>query len=115
MPQRGRTSKSAGAGSAAKDKTKAATRSRTKPNTRAAGKAGAKGHAKDRIANAMSDEDARAALESSDKLYYRIGEVSELTAVKAHVLRYWETEHDEIFEAYLKSIDIDNDASSDGV
>ncbi|MDE0884673.1 MAG: MerR family transcriptional regulator [Myxococcota bacterium] len=26
------------------------------------------------------------------KLYYRIGEVSELTQVKAHVLRYWETE-----------------------
>jgi DNA-binding transcriptional MerR regulator len=26
------------------------------------------------------------------KLYYRIGEVSELTEVKAHVLRYWETE-----------------------
>jgi len=31
-------------------------------------------------------------LQASDKLYYRIGEVSELTSVKAHVLRYWETE-----------------------
>jgi DNA-binding transcriptional MerR regulator len=27
-----------------------------------------------------------------DKLYYRIGEVSELTHTKAYVLRYWETE-----------------------
>ena len=27
-----------------------------------------------------------------DKLYYRIGEVSELTKTKAYVLRYWETE-----------------------
>lgn len=37
-------------------------------------------------------EAARAELEASDKLYYRIGEVSRLTGVKAHVLRYWETE-----------------------
>ena len=41
---------------------------------------------------APSEEDARQALASSSKLYYRIGEVSELTGVKAHVLRYWETE-----------------------
>jgi DNA-binding transcriptional MerR regulator len=41
---------------------------------------------------AMDFESARAALEASDKLYYRIGEVSKLTGVKAHVLRYWETE-----------------------
>ena len=27
-----------------------------------------------------------------DKLYFRIGEVSELTGTKAFVLRYWETE-----------------------
>lgn len=26
------------------------------------------------------------------KLYFRIGEVSQLTGLKAHVLRYWETE-----------------------
>ena len=26
-----------------------------------------------------------------DKLYFRIGEVSELTRTKAYVLRYWET------------------------
>jgi DNA-binding transcriptional MerR regulator len=40
----------------------------------------------------MNDEEARAALDASSKLYYRIGEVSKLTGVKAHVLRYWETE-----------------------
>jgi DNA-binding transcriptional MerR regulator len=40
----------------------------------------------------MSDEEARCALEASEKRYYRIGEVSKLTGVKAHVLRYWETE-----------------------
>ncbi len=39
-----------------------------------------------------NDEEARLALQASDKLYYRIGEVSRLTGVKAHVLRYWETE-----------------------
>ena len=38
------------------------------------------------------DAAARAKLLASDKLYYRIGEVSKLTSVKAHVLRYWETE-----------------------
>jgi DNA-binding transcriptional MerR regulator len=27
-----------------------------------------------------------------EKLYYRIGEVSRITGVKAHVLRYWEQE-----------------------
>lgn len=41
---------------------------------------------------ALTDDEARAVLEASDKLYYRIGEVSQLTGVKAHVLRYWETE-----------------------
>lgn len=43
-------------------------------------------------AGAHDDAAARAALRDSDKLYYRIGEVSKLTSVKAHVLRYWETE-----------------------
>jgi len=42
--------------------------------------------------SAMDREEALAALDASDKLYYRIGEVSKLTGVKAHVLRYWETE-----------------------
>jgi DNA-binding transcriptional MerR regulator len=27
-----------------------------------------------------------------DKLYYKIGEVSELTGIESHVLRYWESE-----------------------
>ena len=38
------------------------------------------------------DRETQIAVQASDKLYYRIGEVSELTSVKAHVLRYWETE-----------------------
>jgi len=42
--------------------------------------------------DATRDEAARLALRESDKLYYRIGEVSRITGVKAHVLRYWETE-----------------------
>jgi len=42
--------------------------------------------------SAPSDDDARRQLAASTKLYFRIGEVSELTGVKAHVLRYWETE-----------------------
>ncbi len=40
----------------------------------------------------MSDREGREMLEASEKLYYRIGEVSRITGVKAHVLRYWETE-----------------------
>jgi len=39
-----------------------------------------------------TDDEARRTLEVSEKLYFRIGEVSKLTGVKAHVLRYWETE-----------------------
>lgn len=31
-------------------------------------------------------------LELPDKLYFKIGEVSELLGVKPHVLRYWESE-----------------------
>ncbi|MEX0994220.1 MAG: MerR family transcriptional regulator [Balneolaceae bacterium] len=30
------------------------------------------------------------------KLYYSIGEVSEITAIEQHVLRYWETIFDEL-------------------
>ena len=36
--------------------------------------------------------DSRHELEHSDKIYYRIGEVAELTGVKPYVLRYWESE-----------------------
>lgn len=32
----------------------------------------------------------------SEKKYYRIGEVSQLTGVEPHVLRYWETEFRQI-------------------
>jgi DNA-binding transcriptional MerR regulator len=38
--------------------------------------------------DARKDGDA----DSSDKRYYRIGEVSRLTGVKPYVLRYWESE-----------------------
>ena len=31
-----------------------------------------------------------------DKIYYKIGEVSRITGVKSHVLRYWESEFKEI-------------------
>lgn len=31
-------------------------------------------------------------VEIPDKLYFKIGEVAELTGVKPHVLRYWESE-----------------------
>ena len=34
--------------------------------------------------------------EGIKKLYYSIGEVSELTGLDAHVLRYWEGEFDEL-------------------
>ncbi len=47
---------------------------------------------KGRAGRRVSDDESRAALEASDKLCFRIGEVSQLTGVKAHVLRYWETE-----------------------
>ena len=35
-------------------------------------------------------------LKPIQKLYYSIAEVSELTCLKPHVLRYWETEFDEL-------------------
>jgi DNA-binding transcriptional MerR regulator len=42
------------------------------------------------------DEDANAPIDlsilKSGKLYYRIGEVSQITGVKPYVLRYWESE-----------------------
>ncbi len=39
-----------------------------------------------------SVSDSRHELEASDKIYYRIGEVADLTGVKPYVLRYWESE-----------------------
>ena len=38
-----------------------------------------------------------------DKIYFRIGEVSEYTGVKPYVLRYWESEFDEIKPIRRKS------------
>ncbi len=35
-------------------------------------------------------------LKPIQKLYYSIAEVSEITSLKQHVLRYWETEFDEL-------------------
>lgn len=39
-----------------------------------------------------SDQQIELGIELPDKLYFRIGEVSELVGVEPHVLRYWETE-----------------------
>jgi DNA-binding transcriptional MerR regulator len=36
--------------------------------------------------------EARLSLETSNKLYYKIGEVSEITDLPTHVLRFWENE-----------------------
>lgn len=38
-----------------------------------------------------------------DKLYFKIGEVSEITGVKPYVLRYWETEFNIIDPVKAKS------------
>jgi DNA-binding transcriptional MerR regulator len=43
-------------------------------------------------ARAKTVADSRRELEASEKIYYRIGEVAELTDVKPYVLRYWESE-----------------------
>jgi DNA-binding transcriptional MerR regulator len=45
----------------------------------------------------LQDSGARSGLDSEqmpipDKLYFKIGEVSEITGVEPHVLRYWESE-----------------------
>ncbi len=42
-------------------------------------------------------------LSLSDKLYFKIGEVSEIIGVKPYVLRYWETEFKEIKPVRRKS------------
>ncbi len=40
----------------------------------------------------MSDDQLELGISIPDKLYFRIGEVSELVGVEPHVLRYWEGE-----------------------
>ncbi|NIS61191.1 MAG: MerR family transcriptional regulator [Proteobacteria bacterium] len=42
------------------------------------------------------EEETRLGQSIPDKLYYKIGEVSKITGVKPHVLRYWESEFKEI-------------------
>ena len=62
------------------------------PRSRCAASDRARSTRKSAARGEPSEDEARRALAESSKLYYRIGEVSELTGVKAHVLRYWETE-----------------------
>ncbi len=45
----------------------------------------------------------RAEITLPDKIYFRIGEVSEFTGIKPYVLRYWESEFDEIKPIRRKS------------
>ena len=40
----------------------------------------------------LSKRQERIAQISSERLYYRIGEISRMTGLKPHVLRYWESE-----------------------
>ncbi len=57
--------------------------------------AGQTGKAGDRERRAMSRLPKRREVDhsiSSERLYYRIGEVSRITGLKPHVLRYWESE-----------------------
>ena len=35
-------------------------------------------------------------LDLPDKIYFKIGEVSEILDLQAHVLRYWESEFDSV-------------------
>jgi DNA-binding transcriptional MerR regulator len=44
------------------------------------------------MANRTRGTSGKAETEAPDKRYYRIGEVSRITGVKAYVLRYWESE-----------------------
>ncbi|HXG30656.1 MAG TPA: MerR family transcriptional regulator [Thermodesulfobacteriota bacterium] len=50
----------------------------------------------------MLDERAEE-IKLPDKIYFRIGEVSEFTGVKPYVLRYWESEFQEITPIRRKS------------
>ncbi len=42
------------------------------------------------------NQQPQAAEENADKMFYQIREISELTGVKTHVLRYWETEFSQL-------------------
>ncbi len=47
--------------------------------------------------------DDRAEISLPDKIYFRIGEVSDFTGIKPYVLRYWESEFPEIKPIRRKS------------
>ncbi|MGH7901350.1 MAG: MerR family transcriptional regulator [Thermodesulfobacteriota bacterium] len=47
--------------------------------------------------------DDRAEIRLPDKIYFRIGEVSEFTGIKPYVLRYWESEFTNIKPIRRKS------------
>ncbi len=72
-------------GTAQSGTAKSSTAKSSTPKTRRAPRAAAK-------ASAPPPEDPVLAALPEGKLYYRIGEVAEITEVKPHVLRYWETE-----------------------
>ncbi len=48
-------------------------------------------------------QDDRAEIRLPDKIYFRIGEVSEFTGIKPYVLRYWESEFADIKPIRRKS------------
>ncbi len=48
-------------------------------------------------------QDDRAEISLPDKIYFRIGEVSEFTGIKPYVLRYWESEFADIKPIRRKS------------
>jgi DNA-binding transcriptional MerR regulator len=68
----------------------AARRKKSAPRKSAGRKASARPTARPKRTKGVAD--ARRELERSEKIYYRIGEVAELTDVKPYVLRYWESE-----------------------
>jgi len=67
-------------------------RKSTGSSRKSAGGSGASRKGEGPPVRAKSVADARRELERNEKLYYRIGEVAELTDVKPYVLRYWESE-----------------------
>ncbi|MFQ5786875.1 MAG: MerR family transcriptional regulator [Thermodesulfobacteriota bacterium] len=48
-------------------------------------------------------QDDRAEIRLPDKIYFRIGEVSDFTGIKPYVLRYWESEFPDIKPIRRKS------------
>lgn len=48
------------------------------------------------IPSLAGSEGAKSGERIPDKMFYRIGDVVSITKLEAHVLRYWETEFDEL-------------------